>query len=65
MTAPDCDLSEAIENLYRVFARYPLRLTVDGCPDCVSSNDNACSAGIWVPLNEVGLGVNGDKCLQV
>ncbi|MBS1796497.1 MAG: hypothetical protein JSS81_21790 [Acidobacteria bacterium] len=28
-------LAEAIENLYRVFARYPLKERIEGCPCCV------------------------------
>jgi hypothetical protein len=36
------NLQIAIENLYTVFARYPLRLDIDGCPHCVSAADNNC-----------------------
>ena len=32
-------LSEAVENLYKAFARYPLRKHVEGCPCCVHEHD--------------------------
>jgi hypothetical protein len=32
-------LAEAIENLYRAFARYSLRKHVEGCPCCVRERD--------------------------
>lgn len=34
-------LAEAIEGLYRTFARYPLRPSMDGCPHCVHEADQA------------------------
>jgi hypothetical protein len=34
------NLGAAIEELYRAFARYPLRERVEGCPHCVSDADN-------------------------
>lgn len=33
-------LQQAIEQLYAVFARYPLRSVVEGCPHCVYAADN-------------------------
>lgn len=37
----DAELKRAIEGLYRIFSRYPLRPHVDGCPHCVSDKDHA------------------------
>ena len=35
----DKSLLEAIEKLYKVFSRYPLRKHVEGCPCCVGNDD--------------------------
>src|SRR5690348_8193737 len=32
--------ARAVEHLYSVFKRYPLRTTVTGCPHCVFPTDN-------------------------
>ena len=33
-------LKNSIENLYRVFAKYPLKEKIEGCPCCVNKKDN-------------------------
>lgn len=35
------ELHNAIEHLYNTFSVYPLRLTMEGCPCCVSGTDKA------------------------
>jgi hypothetical protein len=32
-------ISDSIENLYRVFAKYPLKPKIEGCPCCVKEED--------------------------
>lgn len=39
--APDADLAAAIENLYNVFKRYPLKSPTEGCPCCVTADEVA------------------------
>lgn len=34
-------LQNSIENLYRVFALYPLKSRIEGCPCCVKNKDNS------------------------
>lgn len=33
-------LSDALENLYQVFEKYPLKEKIEGCPCCVGKKDN-------------------------
>lgn len=42
MSGYEDELLAAVERLYSTFNRYPPRMTVDGCPHCVSSADNDC-----------------------
>ncbi|MFB9902552.1 hypothetical protein [Allokutzneria oryzae] len=38
---PTSPRAEAVERLYQVFGRYPLRAVVEGCPHCVGPEDHA------------------------
>lgn len=41
MTSEKQELAEAIEGLYKVFMDYPLVRKIDGCPCCVSDEDES------------------------
>lgn len=47
-------LQPAIKGLYKAFARYPLRSRVEGCPHCVSADDNTVLHSR--PLEQLGAG---------
>ena len=41
MTTEEQDLKQAVETLYELFSSYPLALQIEGCPCCISAEDEA------------------------